>query len=140
MCTLNKIGAKLSALEGVVALTDVTGFGLMGHLGEICEGSDISAVIYYDKVPLLPNTKKYLELDCVPGGTKNNFRSYGHTISEMTEEQKYILCDAQTSGGLLVIVKKDSVPQFLEVTSGEGLSLKPIGETTKKQDKLITVK
>lgn len=140
MCTLNKIGAKLSALEGVVALTDVTGFGLLGHLGEICEGSDISAVVYYDKVPLLPNTKKYLELDCIPGGTKNNFRSYGHTVSEMTEEQKYILCDAQTSGGLLAIVKKDCVTKFLELTSAEGLSLEPIGETIKKQEKLIIVK
>lgn len=61
MCTLNKIGSEISALEGVVALTDVTGFGLMGHLGEVCEGSGISAEVYYDRIPLLPNTKNILK-------------------------------------------------------------------------------
>lgn len=139
MCTLNKIGAEISALEGVVALTDVTGFGLLGHLGEICEGSGISATVYYNKVPLLPNTKKYLEMDCVSGGTKNNFKSYGHTIGEMTEEQRYILCDAQTSGGLLAVVKKESVPEFLKITSAAGLSLESIGQTCEREEKLITV-
>ncbi|MBC7958527.1 MAG: selenide, water dikinase SelD, partial [Vallitaleaceae bacterium] len=79
MCTLNKIGAKISGLSSVVALTDVTGFGLLGHLGEVCEGSGISAVIQFDQVPLLPNTKKYLEMDCISGGTLNNIKSYGHT-------------------------------------------------------------
>jgi len=139
MCTLNKIGAELSALEGVVALTDVTGFGLLGHLGEICKGSGISAVIQYDNVPLLPNTKKYLEMDCVPGGTINNFNSYGHTIEEMTEEQKLILCDPQTSGGLLAIVKNESVPEFLETTTRAGLSLTSIGQTCEPSGKLIKV-
>jgi len=139
MCTLNKIGAELSALKGVVALTDVTGFGLLGHLGEICAGSGVSATIYYERVPLLPNTKKYLALDCVPGGTYNNFNSYGHTIEEMPEEQKLILCDPQTSGGLLAIVKKDSVPEFLEITKKAGLSLTSIGQTGEPREKLIKV-
>jgi len=139
MCTLNKIGAEISALEGVVALTDVTGFGLLGHLGEICEGSGISAEIRFSEIPLLPNTKKYLALDCYPGGTINNFKSYGHTISEMTEEQKLILCDPQTSGGLLAIVKKDSVQDFLKITFKAGLSLKSIGKTCEAQDKLVKV-
>ena len=58
MCTLNKIGYELSSLEGVVSLTDVTGFGLLGHLGEICDGSNISASIEYTKVPLLPHYQK----------------------------------------------------------------------------------
>lgn len=139
MCTLNKIGGELSALEGVVALTDVTGFGLLGHLGEICDGSDISAVVNFDSVPLLPNVKKYLEMDCISGGTRNNFSSYGDTITEMTDEQKFILCDAQTSGGLLAIVKKESVSEFLQITSSVGLSLNPIGYTCSRADKLIKV-
>lgn len=139
MCTLNKIGAELSALDGVVALTDITGFGLLGHLGEICESSNISSIINFDAVPLLPNTKKYLALDCVSGGTRNNFASYGHTITEMTEEQKHILCDAQTSGGLLAIVKKDNVEAFLEITRKAGLDLHSIGETCTREDKLIKV-
>ncbi|KJS88146.1 MAG: hypothetical protein JM58_01845 [Peptococcaceae bacterium BICA1-8] len=139
MCTLNKIGAKLSVLNGVVALTDVTGFGLLGHLGEICKGSGISAIIKYDRVPLLPNTKKYLAMDCVPGGTINNFNSYGHTIEKMTEEQKFILCDPQTSGGLLAIVKKENVPEFLKITTSASLSLESIGQTCEPSEKLIKV-
>lgn len=139
MSTLNKIGAKLSSLESVVALTDVTGFGLLGHLGEVCEGSGISAMIQFDKVPLLPNTKKYLQMDCVSGGTINNFKSYGHTISEMTEEQKWILCDAQTSGGLLAIVKAEGVPEFLQITAEAGLALHSIGQTCERFDTLIRV-
>lgn len=139
MCTLNKIGSEISKIEGVTALTDVTGFGLLGHLSEICEGSDISATIDYENVPVLPNVKKYVEMNCIPGGTRNNFISYGHRIEKMTEEQKNILCDAQTSGGLLVVVKKDSVNEFLEVTKKAGLSLKSIGETHAKKEKLIKV-
>lgn len=139
MTTLNKVGAEISALESVVALTDVTGFGLLGHLGEVCDGSGISAVIEFDKVPLLPNTKKYLEMDCVSGGTMNNFKSYGHTIFDMTQEQRYILCDAQTSGGLLAIVKKEGVPEFLKITSEAGLSLKSIGQTCERLEKWIKV-
>ncbi len=139
MTTLNKVGAEISALESVVALTDITGFGLLGHLGEVCEGSGISAVIQFDKVPLLPNTKKYLAMDCISGGTLNNFKSYGHTITEMTEEQKYILCDAQTSGGLLAIVKKEGVPEFLKITAAVGLSLESIGQTCDRLEKWIKV-
>lgn len=139
MCTLNTIGTKISALEGVTALTDVTGFGLLGHLSEICEGSNISATIQYNQVPILPNTIKYLEMGCIPGGTYNNFKSYGHNIGDMNEEQKIILCDAQTSGGLLAIVKEESVAEFLSLTSNEGLSLKSIGYTYERSDKLIEI-
>ncbi len=140
MCTLNKIGAEISVLEDVVALTDVTGFGLMGHLTEICEGSDISAIIDFDAIPLLPNTWKYLELGCVPGGTKNNFKSYGHKLAPMPEDKRHIVCDAQTSGGLLCVVRKSGVKDFLKLTSEAGLDLKPIGHTITKENYYVTVK
>lgn len=140
MCTLNKVGANFSALEGVVALTDITGFGLLGHLTEICEGSDISADVYYDKVPLLPNTKKYLALDCISGGTRNNFSSYGHKIAPMTDNQKFILCDAQTSGGLLAVVRKDAIDDFLTIAKEAGLELEAIGETKTKDTHYVTVR
>ncbi|QOY53706.1 selenide, water dikinase SelD [Candidatus Sulfurimonas marisnigri] len=139
MTTLNKIGAELSLLEGVVTMTDVTGFGLLGHLGEICTGSKIGATIWFDKVPLLPNVEKYRELGCIPGGSRKNFMSYGSKISEMTQLQREILCDAQTSGGLLVIVKKNLKERFLEITKKSGLELEAIGETTKKGKHLIEV-
>lgn len=139
MCTLNKIGGEISQLEGVVALTDITGFGLMGHLGEICDGSGISATLHYDQIPFLENTLKYYELGCVPGGTLNNFKSYGHTLGPMTKEQEVLLCDAQTSGGLLCVVKKEAREQFLALTKGAGLDLSPIGYTHASKEKLIYV-
>ncbi|MBA1419365.1 MAG: selenide, water dikinase SelD [Epsilonproteobacteria bacterium] len=139
MCTLNKIGAEISALEGVTAITDVTGFGLLGHLGEICEGSGISAIVRFEDVPLLPKVKEYWAMDCVPGGTRRNFESYGHNIGKMTPEQQDILCDAQTSGGLLCVVRKESVEAFLELTRKEGLELKSIGETVARGKHLIEV-
>lgn len=139
MCTLNKIGCEISALPDVVALTDVTGFGLMGHLTEICEGSNISAVINFDDVPLLPNTKKYLTLGCISGGTKNNFNSYGHKLAPMPEDQRHILCDAQTSGGLLAVVRKSGVQAFLQIAEKVGLDLKSIGQTTIKGAHYVTV-
>jgi len=139
MCTLNKIGAEISALEGVTAITDVTGFGLLGHLSEICEGSNISACIRFDDVPLLPKVKEYWAMECVPGGTRRNFESYGHNISNMTPEQQDILCDAQTSGGLLCAVRKESVEAFLALTRKEGLELKSIGETVARGEYLIEV-
>jgi selenide,water dikinase len=139
MCQLNKIGAEISALEGVTAITDVTGFGLLGHLSEICEGSDISAVVRFDDVPLLPKVKEYWAMDCVPGGTRRNFESYGHNISSMTPQQQDILCDAQTSGGLLCVVRKESVEAFLALTKAEGLELKSIGETVERREFLLEV-
>jgi len=139
MCTLNKIGAEISQLEGVTAITDVTGFGLLGHLSEICEGSDISAVIEFDKVPTLKNVKKYLQMGCVPGGTRRNFESYGEKISPMNPEQQDILCDAQTSGGLLCAVRKDALNEFLEITKKAGLDLSPIGKTIPQAKYLVEV-
>ena len=132
MCTLNKIGAEISALEGVTALTDVTGFGLLGHLTEICDGSDISAIVRFDDVPLLDNVRNYLAMECVPGGTRRNFESYGHKIGPMTPEQQDILCDAQTSGGLLCAVRKESVDEFLAITEAAGLQLHSIGQTVSR--------
>ena len=139
MTTLNKIGAELAVLEGVVAMTDVTGFGLLGHLTEICEASSIGAKIWFDKVPLLPNVEKYRQLGCIPGGARKNFASYGDKISEMTQQQREILCDAQTSGGLLVIVKKSGLEAFLALTKASGLTLEAIGETTAKSQHMVEV-
>ena len=142
MCALNDIGAKLSSINGVNAVTDVTGFGLAGHLLEVCKGSQVSAEVYFEKLPLLPNVLKYIENDCVPGGTFRNFESYGEYLSELSDIEKSIICDPQTSGGLLVLVSKDGLQDFLELTRLNNLDLKPIGkildESAKK--KTITIK
>lgn len=139
MCTLNKVGSEIAKLDGVVALTDVTGFGLLGHLGEICDGSDISATIHFDRVPQLPNVAKYIARGCIPGGNTNNFTSYGHTLGKMTDEQRILLCDPQTSGGLLSIVRKDAVDEFLALTAAAGLTLESIGHTRPRGEKSIEI-
>ncbi|MCF6278230.1 MAG: selenide, water dikinase SelD, partial [Anaerolineales bacterium] len=139
MCTLNKIGAEIARLDGVVALTDVTGFALLGHLCEMCEGSGVSVELDVESVPLLPKVDKYLEMECIPGGTYRNYQSYGDKLGELSEKQKGILCDPQTSGGLLVAVRPDGVDEFLRVTSSVGLELSPIGKVVPQGDKLVTL-
>ncbi len=112
MVTLNKLGATFSRFDSVKAMTDVTGFGLLGHLAEMCEGSGLSAVIEFDKVPVIPSLSGYLAQGCIPGGAQRNWASYGHKISTLTDEQRYILADPQTSGGLLVAVAEEHTPEF----------------------------
>ena len=128
----------MGTLSGVKAMTDVTGFGLLGHLTELCEGSGVSAVIDSAKVPRLPNTDHYIAEDCAPGGTDRNFESYGHQISPLTDAQRALLCDPQTSGGLLVAVAPDSLAEFHEATTQ--FKLESFGQLIKIADPLITVK
>jgi selenide,water dikinase len=139
MVTLNKIGSALAPLESVATMTDVTGFGLLGHLSEVCEASKISAKIYFDKVPLLPNVEKYRAMGCIAGGSRKNFLSYGNKISTMTQQQQEILCDPQTSGGLLIFVEKDGLNEFYKVAIEYGLTLEPIGETMSKGSYAVEV-
>ena len=142
MCALNDIGSKFSSLEGVNAVTDVTGFGLAGHLLEICRGSQVSAEIYFDKLPLLPNVIEYIENDCVPGGTIRNFESYGKNLSKLSELEKYIVCDPQTSGGLLISVSQESLNDFVDFMTSNSLDLEPIGKILEQSvdNKIIKIK
>ncbi|MEZ4688020.1 MAG: selenide, water dikinase SelD [Bacteroidia bacterium] len=129
MVKLNKVGATFGKLDYVQAMTDVTGFGLLGHLGEMCEGSGTRARIFIEKLPVLPKVKEYIAMGCVPGGTKRNWASYGHKMQQIEEgEQRYLLCDPQTSGGLLVAVDPAHEDDFLAVAKAEGLDLEAIGE------------
>ena len=141
MCILNSIGEELAQLDCVTAMTDVTGFGLGGHLREICEGSELNSIIYFNDLPVLPNVIEYLKKGCSPGGAERNFESYGHCLSKMTAQQQSIICDPQTSGGLLVAVDKAGESDFLALTKKAGLSLHAIGELTlqKKQGALIEI-
>lgn len=127
MCQLNKLGAELGKLEHVSAFTDVTGFGLGGHLREMCEGSQLQAVIKFENLPILPPVLEYLALNCSPGGTQRNFDSYGYALGLMNAQQQAILCDPQTSGGLLVAVLPEGEQAFLSIAEKAGLSLQSIG-------------
>jgi selenide,water dikinase len=127
MLELNDAGAELSAIDAVHSMTDVTGFGLLGHLIEMCEASGVSAQLTFEKVPVIGAASRYVELGCLPGGTSRNFESYGGKISGMTEQQRVILCDPQTSGGLLVAVDPGGRESFLDVIRKRGLNLIPFG-------------
>jgi selenide,water dikinase len=102
---LNRTGTLLSAMDGVHAMTDVTGFALLGHLLEICRGSELTAQIEFTKVPCIDIALKLAQAGYATGAAARNWDSYGHDVilgKEITEWQRKLLCDPQTSGGLLV--------------------------------------
>ena len=139
MCTLNRIGSQFAKLEGVTAMTDVTGFGLLGHLVEMADGSGLSAQIDYARVPQLDAVEYYLEQGCVPGGTLRNYDSYASKISPIQELHKRVLCDPQTSGGLLVAVSAQVNEAFLHMAREHGLNLEPIGRLVERQTHAVEV-
>lgn len=128
MTKLNNLGTALGKVTGVTAMTDVTGFGLLGHLLEMCEGSGVHAIIRYEDVPSINGVEKYAEMGCIPGGTQRNWDSYVGKIGSITEEQRKVLCDPQTSGGLLIAVTDESEEEFLCIAGQYGYDLKPIGK------------
>ena len=131
MAALNaKAAQAVREVSRVHACTDVTGFGLLGHLSEICQGSGLQAVIHTDSVPVLPGVYDYIAQGCCPGGTQRNFDSYGHLIGEMTDVQRKLLCDPQTSGGLLLAVDPAAREEVEAVARKYGLTLSPVGELT----------
>lgn len=139
MLKLNNAGLQFGRLSYVKAMTDVTGFGLLGHLGEMCEASNVSAVISASQVPRFDMLDEYIAQKSMPGGTQRNWDSYGHTISSITDEQKSLLCDPQTSGGLLVAVDGEYEHSFMQYAQSIGLSLQAFGEITDRKDVLIEV-
>ena len=134
MVTLNRAAAESMMKVGVNACTDVTGFGLLGHLRSIVRASGMSATIHYNRVPVLPGTWDLLAQGVVPGGTHRNLRSLADTLDwhpDMTEEQQLLLCDAQTSGGLLISVPQDRLQPLLSELGAAGVNTKAvIGEIT----------
>ncbi|RBP20363.1 selenophosphate synthase [Marinobacter pelagius] len=127
MATLNKAGEAFAHVDGVHAMTDVTGFGLAGHLLEVCRGSGLRATVNRCAIPVLPNLQPYIDADCIPGGTHRNAAAFGKAIEGMTEADKLLFCDPQTSGGLMVCVAEESRAAFEAVAREQGLELSPMG-------------
>jgi selenide,water dikinase len=122
---LNAVGSKLAAIDGVHAMTDVTGFGLAGHLLEICRGSGLGAEIQFDQVPVLPEALPLVQQGYGPGAIDRNLASYGHEIdfaAHLEAWQQRILADAQTSGGLLVSVDSSAAKEVLSLFHQAGFS------------------
>ena len=140
MRLLNRIGPSLAEINGVNALTDVTGFGLAGHLTEIMAASALDADINWSQIPTLPNLEYYVEEECVPGGTGRNYTSIKKHLPPLNQTQRAILCDPQTSGGLLVTAQPEAVDHVSKVLKDAGLPFSPIGRLNKQVNEQASLK
>lgn len=140
MTELNTVGYDLGKLDFVRAMTDITGFGLLGHLIEVCEGSGLSAEIEYGKVPLVNNLGHYLSKFIYPDNTMRNWQSYEKKVSGIGAESLLTLCDPQTSGGLLVCVEAGKTDEFERLMKSNGQTVKPFGRLIAKNEFVVQVK
>ncbi len=131
---LNSVGTALSAVSAVHALTDVTGFGLLGHLLEMCRGAGLAARLQFDQIPVLSEAEPLARQGYGPGAILRNLESYGHEVdfgAHLQDWQRRLLADAQTSGGLLAAVAAEAVPEVLALFKNAGFSQAAvIGEMT----------
>lgn len=125
MTTLNRAAGEVIAQHGANALTDVTGFGLLGHLRNIVAASNVSARIFLDQVPVLKPAWEYVRAGVSPGGTHANHRFLAEHVAyaaDLTKEEQLILCDAQTSGGLLASIAADQAQAVLDALRAGGVA------------------
>jgi selenide, water dikinase len=146
MMKLNIAGQALGKVKEVKAMTDVTGFGLLGHLLEMAEGSGLSARIHFSRIPLMTaDLKDYIQQGAVPGGTQRNWESYknevGFSSSSDSSDEMAILADPQTSGGLLISVEKKAWSRIKDILNSSGVDIipEPIGEMVARQKPAIEI-
>jgi selenide,water dikinase len=138
---LNKIGENFGHLSYVTAMTDVTGFGLCGHLIEMAEGADLSVELNYSAVPIIEGVQDYISKMIVPDNAYRNWNSFEKKVSGIGAESFFTLCDPQTNGGLMLTVSADRQKEFERFLSENGLSIfaKPIGKMVAKTDIAIAI-
>jgi selenide,water dikinase len=143
MLQLNQAGSEAMMQVGATACTDITGFGLLGHLLNMVKASNVSATINLSRVPILPGTLDLLKQGIAPGGTHRNLSAIEANVSwtsDITLEERLLLCDAQTSGGLLIAIPKSQLPELISKLKQAGIAEQAIiGEITEKQTSAITV-
>ncbi len=142
MTTLNRAAAEVFARHTVNAMTDVTGFGLLGNLRNITAASRVSAEVVASMVPIIPAAKTYAEAGIAPGGTRANHKflnDWVHYASTIPETMQLLLCDAQTSGGLLATVPESAYQQILHDLHTAGVTGEVIGSITGVGEGTITV-
>ncbi|MBL0126896.1 MAG: selenide, water dikinase SelD [Flavobacteriales bacterium] len=128
MCRSNVVGSALGTVAGVHAMTDVTGFGLLGHLVEVCEGSGLGARIEFAQVPVIPEALTYLQQGCYTDGGVRNWKSCAHKVSGASAMDRMMsLSDPQTSGGLLIAVEPGSVNEVLALCASQSVQASVIG-------------
>jgi selenide, water dikinase len=146
LTTVNSIGEQLAKINGVHAMTDVTGFGILGHLGEMAEGSGLSAELNYSKLKRVAGLQQYIDLKTIPGATGRNWKSVADRVqidsSIDIKEAQAILPDPQTNGGILIAVAPESVEEITQLFARNGLDAftEPIGRLREKSQKVIYVK
>ena len=139
MAMLNKNAAETLQKFNPNAVTDVTGFGLIGHLIEMCKNSHVSANINYSEIQFLPGTVELANKDIIPGGSKRNLEyamEYVHFNESLSTLEKLLTCDSQTSGGLLISLPENEADDFISVFEGYAFR---IGSITNKNNKIISV-
>ncbi len=142
---LNSIGALLGEIDGIHAMTDVTGFGLVGHLIEMAEGAELTALLNYENVPKLKGIEKYLKKNTIPDATYRNWKDYREKIkmapSVNSLEAFQLLPDPQTNGGLLIAVDPHSLKDVQKLLENEGYAAftSPIGEFKPKQQAVLHI-
>lgn len=136
---VNSIGAEFAKIEGVHAMTDITGFGLAGHLIELCEASACSAVIEYSKIPILESAKKAAGQFVFPDITTKNFQNVQPKISPLNGEQLLVLCDPQTSGGLLVTFEEQVLETLQTLCALQHETLTLIGALQSQKEICVEV-
>jgi selenide,water dikinase len=139
MSSLNKIGEHMANELEVHAMTDVTGFGLAGHLLEMCEAANTSAKINFSSLPVYPFLESYVASHIYPDMTMKNYAHYASKIDQLSLNQLLIMCDPQTSGGLLVAVPQEAAPALEKRMHdfGCGAFARAIGVMTEREEKLI---
>ena len=146
LVSLNKLGEALGKIRSVTAMTDVTGFGLLGHLVEVAEGSGLSAELYYSKIRVADGAKEYLAQKIIPDATYRNWNSYsnktGFEKGVNVMEAFNLLPDPQTNGGLLFSVKESGAHEVIKLLKESGLGdfIEPVGRFIKRTDKVVNVK
>jgi selenide,water dikinase len=137
MTMLNRDAASAMTQIGVSAATDVTGYGLIGHLLEMCAGSGVGAEINASAVPILPHVRDYLDRGFKPGGTVRNVKAFRKRVDIRVPDSEFLLmCDAQTSGGLLIAVSPDRLNALQAQLSQSGLFYATIGTVTDRSGTL----
>ena len=124
-------------------MTDVTGFGLIGHLTEMTKGADVSATLILNDIPNIEEITYYTQQFCYPDITTKNLNAYSPTTDGLNGLEFLLLCDPQTSGGLLIAVNEKALPEFYEISKAFdkfNCLQKPIGRITAKSDKYIYLK
>ncbi len=139
MCALNSIGEQLGTMPAVTAMTDVTGFGLIGHLFEMLDNTACSAELNYSQLPLLPELNFYTGQFIFPDNTTRNYNAYKNKVKGMDGAEFLVLCDPQTSGGLMFTVEEEFKEEVESVLKKNNLPAKPIGRIIPESDKKIIV-